>query len=106
SKPPAYDLDAAKKLLAEAGYANGFDVELSATPGSQGLAEAVAGELRKIGVRATVDRITWAGYRDKQRSGKLQVLISLWTSGGLADASSPLGFHFAAGPRDYARDKQ
>ncbi len=31
-KPYPHDLDAARKLLAEAGYANGFDVEISATP--------------------------------------------------------------------------
>ena len=106
AKPPPFDRSAAKALLTEAGYPDGFDVELLATPSVFGLAEALAGEMRKIGVRAKVDRSTFVAYRDKQRLGKQQILINEWSSGGLPDASSTADYYFADGPRDYWRDKE
>lgn len=103
-RPPAFDRGAARKLLAEAGFAGGFDIELAAMPGSFAIGEALAGELRKVGIRARVERMTFVTYRDRQRQGKLQLYTSLWTSGGLPDASSPAAFFFAEGARDFTRD--
>ncbi len=105
-KPYPHDLDAARKLLAEAGYSGGFDVEIAATPGSHDLATAIAGELRRIGVRATVARLTFGAYRANQVAGKLQMLVGQWTSGGFPDASSTADFYFSGGPRDYWRDAE
>ena len=104
TKPPDFDRDAAKKLLTEAGYPGGFDVEITATPGAYDLGEAIAGELRKINVRARVDKVTFIAYRQKQRDGKLQLLVGQWTSGGVPDASSSIEFYFDKGARDYWRD--
>lgn len=104
TRPAPFDRAAAKTLLAQAGYANGFDVEITATPGQKQIAEAIAGELRKVGVRAKVEPLTFAAYRKKQRDGKLQLLVSVWTSGGMPDASATTDFFFSGGPRDYWRD--
>lgn len=106
AKPYAYDPAAAKKLLAEAGYPDGFAVEISSTPGSHDLAAAVAGELRKVGVKASVLRLTFGAYRRRQRAGQQQILVGQWTSGGFPDASSTAGFYFNGGARDYWRDKE
>lgn len=106
AKPPAYDLAQAKKLLAEAGLANGFDLEITAQPEVYELAEVMAGELRKINIRATVDKRTMGTYRKKQMDGDLQTLAGIFTSGGLPDASALLNFHFDGGGRDYARDPE
>ena len=106
TKPPAYDREAAKALMTQAGYADGFDIEITATPGSHDLGVAIAGELRKINVRAKVDKVTFVAYRQKQRDSKLQLLIGQWTSGGVPDASSPAEFFFDRGARDYWRDPQ
>ncbi len=106
TKPPEFDREAARKLLAEAGYPNGFDTEITATPGSYDLGDALAGELRKINVRAKVDKVTFVAYRQKQRDGKLQLLVGQWTSGGVPDASSSVEFYFDRGARDYWRDPQ
>ncbi|MDH7797147.1 MULTISPECIES: ABC transporter substrate-binding protein [unclassified Beijerinckia] len=102
--PPAFDRAAAKKLLVEAGYPNGFELELTAFASAAQLAEAIAGEFHKIGVRAKVSPVTLAAYRQKQRDGKLQAVVALWTSGGLPDSSSTVDFLFAKGPRDFSRD--
>lgn len=103
--PPAFDREGARKLLADAGYPNGFDIEITSIPGAQKVAEAIAGELRKIDVRAKVDHRTFGSYRKKQREGKLQVLVSHYSSGGLPDASALLAFFFGGGARDYWRDE-
>jgi peptide/nickel transport system substrate-binding protein len=55
----AFDADGAKKLLAEAGYPNGFDVRLDCTNdrylNDEQICQAVVGMLARIGVKATLD---------------------------------------------------
>jgi len=62
-----YDPEAAKKLLAEAGYPNGIDVELTITDGyGQTVvdqAQWVQADLKDVGINATIrqlDYATWA----------------------------------------------
>jgi peptide/nickel transport system substrate-binding protein len=105
SAPPKFDPVAAKQLLAKAGFPDGFEAEITTFPGAHSVGEAVAGQLRKIGVRAKVDQKTFVGYRDKQREGKLQILVGHWSSGGLPDVASTMGYYFGGGPRDYWHDK-
>ena len=104
SAPPAFNPEAAKQLLAKSGYPDGFDAEITTFPGAYAVAEAVAGQLRKIGVRASVDKRTFVGYREKQRDGKLQILVGHWSSGGLPDVASTMTYYFGGGPRDYWHD--
>ena len=65
-KPYDYNPEKAKKLLAEAGYASGFDFVINSPNGrylnDKDMAEAVAGDLRKIGIRATVKTHEWGYY--------------------------------------------
>ncbi len=103
-KLPAYDPAGAKKLLAEAGYADGFDISLATFNSTKDMAEVVAGDLRKVGIRASVDGLTFVAYRQKQSDGKLQSIVSGWSAGGGPDISSTLNFFFDAGPRDYFQD--
>jgi peptide/nickel transport system substrate-binding protein len=60
-KPYPYDPDKAKKLLAEAGYANGFEVRFLSTgadvPAQKQAAEAIQADLAKIGIRLKINHI-------------------------------------------------
>ncbi len=58
-----YDPDRARRLLREAGYPNGFATRIATTPrypmGVE-LAEAVASDLKKVGITAAIDVFDWA----------------------------------------------
>ncbi|WP_176084840.1 ABC transporter substrate-binding protein [Martelella sp. HB161492] len=64
-----YDLDAARKLMAEAGFADGFDTELVGQQRDRALLEAVAGELANIGIRATVTPLEYSVWVQAWRQG-------------------------------------
>lgn len=104
--PPAFDPKAARELMAKAGHANGFAVEITSIFGAHELAEAIAGQLRNVGIRASVNRATMAAYRDRQTAGRLPMLVSHYSSGGLPDVSAVLDFYAGAKPRDYWGDAE
>ena len=64
-EPLAYDPAKAKQLLAEAGFANGFDMTLSYVsgrwPGDDQVVEAVQGYLTQVGVRVAIKKVDNAG---------------------------------------------
>src|SRR5262245_27348168 len=73
-EPPAYDPAKAKKLLAEAGYPNGFDAgDLVPIPPFFTTAEAVVNYLNAVGIRVKmrpVERATfYATWREKKLRG-------------------------------------
>jgi len=65
-KPYDYNPEMAKKLLAEAGYAKGVDFVINSPNGrylnDKDIAEAVAGDLRKVGINASVKTHEWGNY--------------------------------------------
>ena len=101
---PGYDPEKARALLAEAGYADGFDLKVSSWGSSVPIAEAVTGYLRAVGIRASVDVLTIESYRKKQVEGGLQALVSNYPYGGLPDSGADLDFFFGSADRDYLRN--
>src|SRR5713101_3913079 len=73
-EPPAYEPGKAKKLLAEAGYPNGFDAgEFYPFPPCDSMGEALAGYLQAVGIRTkirTMERATFlTAWREKKLKG-------------------------------------
>ena len=73
--PQPYDPARAKKLLAEAGYSNGFDAgEFHQLPPYFGLGEAIVGYLGAVGIRTTMRPMERAAYLSALQAKKLKGL--------------------------------
>jgi len=105
--PVSYDPAKAKALLAEAGLSGGFDLELLAWGQAKTIAEAVAGDLRKIGVRATVNMQNVNVFQKLRGEGKAQTQVTLWDNGGGApDVDNTATFFYLPGSRNYTGDEE
>ncbi|MBU8880663.1 ABC transporter substrate-binding protein [Bacillus sp. FJAT-29790] len=81
-----YDLDKAKELLAEAGFSNGFEMDLWAMPVARPympeamkVAEVIQESFSKIGVKANIQTVDWATYLDKAAKGEFDTFMLGWT---------------------------
>jgi hypothetical protein len=70
------------------------------------MAEVVVGQLRKIGVRATLDSVSQPAFHAKQTDGVVNALITGWSAGGGPDVARTLNFFFEPGSLDYLRDEK
>jgi peptide/nickel transport system substrate-binding protein len=91
-KPYPYDLNKAKALLADAGFAGGFDVVIDATSTARAAPlDAVAGELAKLNIRATVRRLDLGTFNDNWQKKQASPMVSAsWA--GMFDPASALNF--------------
>ena len=75
---PRYPYDPADiQLLVEAGYPNGFDVDLFVFRERQH-GEAMIGYLRAVGIRANLRFMQYAAVRDAVRAGKAPISFQSW----------------------------
>jgi dipeptide transport system substrate-binding protein len=79
-KPYKYDPEDARKLLAEAGYPNGFSTDLWAVPvvraympDGRRTAEMIQADWAKIGVKAKIVTYEWGEYLKRARAGEADV---------------------------------
>jgi peptide/nickel transport system substrate-binding protein len=74
--PPAYDPARAKRLLAEAGFPNGFDAgDLTPFPPFFSLAEAIGNYLQAVGIRTRLRTMERATFLTSWREHKLRGVI-------------------------------
>ena len=91
-EPWEYDVDAAKALLAEAGYPDGFETEVWAVPvarpympNGRRAAEIIQADWAAIGVRANIVTYEWAEYIQRSRADEAKVGMF----GGIYDFPDP-----------------
>ena len=74
----SFDLAKAKKLFTDAGYPNGFDMQIDTQPPFKEVAEAVAGQLKAAGVRANVNIMERTALYAKYEPGGSQSFYTSW----------------------------
>lgn len=90
-KPYGYDAAKAKKLLAEAGYPNGFDTELyCSSDNPKEVCEAVAAYWSAIGVRAKIKLIDYAAWSRLNNTHKGGPMTLMQFSNAIYDPIHPL----------------
>jgi peptide/nickel transport system substrate-binding protein len=89
-EPPRYDVKRAKQLLAEAGYANGFDGgDLTPLPPYTSLGESVGNFLGAIGIRTRVRTMERATFMSSWHDKKLKGLV-IGATGAAGNAAARL----------------
>jgi peptide/nickel transport system substrate-binding protein len=97
-QPYPFNPQIAKQLLAEAGYPNGFDLELWYMPVSRPyfptpkpIAEAFAADLNAVGIRVSLKTKDWAAYlADRRKAPGYQAFMLGWA----ADYGDPDNFYY------------
>lgn len=81
-----YNPEKAKELLAEAGLADGFEMELWAMPvprpympDGKKVAEAIQKNLEDVGIKAKIVSYEWATYLEKASKGEADAFLLGWT---------------------------
>lgn len=100
-----YNPEAARALLAEAGYADGFEIEIY-NYRSSSWAEAIIADLSDIGIEANLNQMGYFALRDLQHEGKTPLYLMDWGSFSINDMSAITSRFFTMGPDDFARDEQ
>lgn len=88
-----YNPEKAKALLAEAGYPNGFDMEIAQvtdSPSTLKMNEAVQAMLGKVGVRVKINQMDESTYFATRKEGKLASAHNNWS----ADYNDPDNFFY------------
>lgn len=88
-RPYPYDPERAKRLLAEAGYPQGLSLTLNSPSGrylkDKEVAEAISGQLQKVGIRAPVAIHEWGTYVSKWPDGLSPMYMLGWAGTWDAD---------------------
>ncbi|ARK28412.1 glutathione ABC transporter substrate-binding protein [Halalkalibacter krulwichiae] len=108
-----YDPEAAKELLAEAGYENGFSTTLWTNDNRERIDAAtfVQAELEKIGIDVSIEVVEWGAYLEQTAKGEHDMFVLGWsTVTGDADYGMYALFHSSqhgeAGNRTFTDNEQ
>jgi peptide/nickel transport system substrate-binding protein len=95
-----YDPAMAKRLMAEAGYANGFSfnfwyipVSRPYFPNGKDIGTAIASSLSKVGIHANLQTEDWAAYLKDRQTNKFPAFMIGWI-GDNGDPDDWLGYFF------------
>ncbi len=84
-KATPYDIATAKKMLADAGYPNGFDVKLSFRPvvrqylpAPDKVAQDIQAQLKQIGVNVTLNSMESGAFLDQTQAGNTPFFLLGW----------------------------
>jgi len=102
-----YDPAKAKALLAEAGFANGFDIELLSNVAVTSWTAAMQNYLQAVGIRAKINQMQVAPGIQKAWRGEAQLYHSSWGSYSINDVSAIFPVMYGKDANDnYSKDPE
>jgi peptide/nickel transport system substrate-binding protein len=100
----AYDPAKSRQLLAEAGYANGFSIDLYAS-GDRNQTEAIIGYLAEVGIRAQPRFLAFQALAEAVRRGRASLIYNGMNT-SIADVSNATSRLFEFSADDVNRDPE
>ena len=100
-----YDPVLSKKLLAEAGFPNGFSIDIVGYRERQ-QTEAIMNYLQAVGIKPKLSYLQYAAMRDMIRANKAGLTHQTWASNLVNDVSASTPVYFAFGNDDITRDPE
>jgi peptide/nickel transport system substrate-binding protein len=100
-----YDPDKARALLAEAGYAEGFPLELWAYR-DKAASEAIAADLEAVGIDVNLRYVKLESLNQARAKREIPAYFGTWGSGGTADTAAIARIHFSESDRNLSDDKE
>jgi peptide/nickel transport system substrate-binding protein len=100
---PEYNPEKAKALLAEAGYADGFQIKLTCNQGNffrEHFVEFVQAELAKVGIEVEVEKAEWGTFIGNMISGDYDMGF-MNEDGGVPDPDVMYEYFHTGGPNNY-----
>lgn len=101
----AYDPAKAKKLLTEAGYSNGLELDIVAYR-ERNQTEALIGYLQAVGIKTNLRFLQYAAMREIVAGGKANLTHQTWGSFSVNDVSAATSNYFGFRSEDITRDPQ
>jgi peptide/nickel transport system substrate-binding protein len=101
----AYDPARARALLAEAGFPNGFEVDMAAYR-ERPWGEAIIGNLRAVGIRVNLNWSQYDAYQSRVRQGQVRLAYGSWGSTSLYDVAASTSYFFRGSGDDMNRDAE
>ncbi|MBV8717359.1 MAG: ABC transporter substrate-binding protein [Chloroflexi bacterium] len=99
----AFDVSAAKAMLKDAGAEAEFSMQLDTTAATKEAAEAVAGQLKQVGVTANVNVMELGVLTTKINSGECDMYFNTWGDSA-ADGGVTFYRHFHSSQRQTFKD--
>ena len=104
-KEYSFDLQKAKKLLAEAGYPNGFELTIWGYHQKSWM-EAMMSDLAKVGIRTNLRYVTAGALIKAIQAGQVPFSYISWGSSGINHVSASAGTLFTDTAYSYTGDPQ
>jgi len=104
-----YDPAEARRLLAEAGYPNGFKLPLLLSINTtlpRPVQEALLANLSAVGIELELTSLNWAAAREAWVGGKYPLLLMSWGSWGISDVAMMTSEFFNGREVDLVKDKE
>jgi peptide/nickel transport system substrate-binding protein len=112
-KPYPYDPAKARKLLADAGHADGLsftaEVVTGAFPGDSEIYQKMAQDMSKAGIKVTLQKITfpeWLGKYLGRKPWDGQAFALSWNSAPYVDSIRPIGLYSCFNPFTFTCDEK